>query len=377
MIYTDFKGKQLSMLGFGLMRLPVVDGKIDEPQVEQMIDTAIRSGVNYFDTAWPYHNGESEIVAGKILKKYPRKSFYLADKFPGHQQFDEFHPDRIFEKQLAKCQVDYFDFYLMHNICENSIDAYCDKRWGMLEYFAEQKSLGRIHHLGISTHASVDALREILDSEWGREIEFCQIQLNYVDWTLQDAREKVQLLNERHIPIWVMEGLRGGMLASPDVAVPFRWLQRVEGLTMILSGMSSLQQMEQNIEIFNERKPLTEEEFNRLATGSDLFDKLLPCTACRYCVDQCPQQLDIPTLISSYNDVRITPEGQIAFTPIMYIETLPDDKQPKSCIGCGACSAMCPQSIDIPSAMVDLAEAYGSAKKWSEICIERNKTNPE
>lgn len=376
MIKLNFKGTELSMLGFGLMRLPTVDGKIDKAQVEEMIDAAIKGGLNYFDTAWPYHNGTSENVIGEIMKKYPRESFFLADKYPGHQHFAEHHPDRIFEKQLAKCQVDYFDFYLLHNVCENSLADYQDSRWKILEYFVEQKRQGRIRHLGMSTHASAETLREILDSDWGKEIEFCQIQLNYMDWTLQNAKEKVKILNERNIPIWVMEGLRGGLLAK-DVESSFRWLQTVEGVTMILSGMSNLQQMNDNLRIFAERKPLEEKEFERMANECSMLKDLVPCTACRYCVSECPQGLDIPSLIQSLNDMALTPKGEIAFTPIMYLESLDDDKQPKSCLGCGACASMCPQGIDIPRAMSDLAANYASSKKWSEICDERNRANPE
>ncbi|MDO5446663.1 MAG: aldo/keto reductase [Prevotellaceae bacterium] len=375
MIYTNFKGKELSMLGFGLMRLPEKDGQIDAAQVETMIEAAIKGGVNYFDTAWPYHNGTSETVVGEILKKYPRESFYLADKYPGHQHFKEFHPEEIFEKQLKKCQVDYFDFYLMHNMCENSLADYMDKRWGMLEYFVQQKREGRIHHLGMSTHASAETLRAILDSEWGKEIEFCQIQLNYVDWTLQQAKEKVEILREHNIPIWVMEGLRGGLLANPPIDA-FRWLQSIDGVTVVLSGMSNLQQVIDNISIFNERKPLSQDEFESLSTNCNLLNNVLPCTACRYCTSECPIGLDIPTLIASYNDIKVTPEGQVAFTPIMYIETLDESKQPKSCLACGACASVCPQGIDIPQAMSDLAESYDGAKKWSDICEERNRLNP-
>ena len=375
MIYTNFKGKQLSMLGFGLMRLPEKNGEIDAVQVEEMIDVAIKGGINYFDTAWPYHNGTSETVVGQILKKYPRDSFYLADKFPGHQHFKEFHPEEIFEKQLEKCQVDYFDFYLMHNICENSLADYTDKRWGMLEYFVRQKREGRIRHLGMSTHASDETLREILDSEWGKETEFCQIQLNYVDWTLQKAKEKVDILREHNIPIWVMEGLRGGLLAGDNGATEqaFRWLQTIEGVTVVLSGMSNLEQAADNIRIFADKKTLIDQEFDSLAYNCTLLDNALPCTACRYCVNECPQGLDIPTLIASYNDMKVTPKGQVAFTPLMLIESLDDARQPKSCLGCDACASVCPQGIDIPTAMRDLAESFEGAKKWSEICEERNR----
>ena len=206
MLYADFKDKKLSMLGFGTMRLPTVEGKIDEKQVEAMTDYAIRHGVNYFDTAIPYHDGLSEVVIGRVLNQYPRESWYLADKFPGHQIAESYDPQAVFEDQLRKCGVDYFDFYLLHNVYENSIQTYQDPRWGILDYFRKQKQLGRIKHLGFSCHGSVKLLREFLDY-CGEDMEFCQIQLNWLDWTLQDAKAKVALLNERNIPIIVMEPL--------------------------------------------------------------------------------------------------------------------------------------------------------------------------
>lgn len=372
MIYTDFNGEQLSLLGFGLMRLPVADGEIDRKQVSEMLDMAISNGVNYFDTAWPYHDGKSETVIGDLLQHYSRISYNLADKYPGHQHFTEHHPEQIFEKQLEKCKTEYFDYYLMHNICENSIEDYFDPRWKLLDYFLEQKQQGRIRHLGFSSHADVPTLKRFLDSEWGKHMEFCQIQLNYLDWTLQHAKEKVELLNERRIPIWCMEPLRGGRLVEPTAAEPFRWLQEVKGVQMILSGMSTKEQMIENIQIFSKRSPLTEVETTQLMQKAKNMLSDIPCTGCRYCCNECPQHLDIPAFMHALNDFKVTPEGQITFTPIMYIESLPEHLQPSACLGCGACSLQCPQNIDIPSAMKELSERYSKAIKWSEICNQRN-----
>lgn len=191
MITNEFQGKQLSRLGFGTMRLPVkANGSIDEAQVTEMVAYAIGHGVNYFDTAYPYHGGQSERVIGRVLKSYPRESFYLATKYPGHQILSGgYHPAEIFEEQLQKCGVDYFDFYLLHNVYEKSMETYLDPRWGIIDYFKEQKRLGRIRHLGFSSHAGVRSLKEFLDT-CGDDMEFCQIQLNYLDWTLQDAKGK-------------------------------------------------------------------------------------------------------------------------------------------------------------------------------------------
>ena len=194
MICKDFQGLKLSQLGFGTMRLPLrEDRSIDEEQAAAMTAEAIAKGVNYFDTAWPYHGGKSETVIGEILKQYPRESFYLADKFPGHQIAPSYDVKAVFEHQLEKCGVGYFDFYLLHNVYENSIAVYEDERWGILPYLLEQKKNGRIRHLGFSTHAGVPALEAFLEKHTD-EMEFCQIELNYLDWTLQQAKEKCELL---------------------------------------------------------------------------------------------------------------------------------------------------------------------------------------
>ncbi|MBQ2378031.1 MAG: aldo/keto reductase, partial [Clostridia bacterium] len=212
MIYSEFKNKKLPLLGFGTMRLPVrADGEIDRKTFQMMVDYAMENGVNYFDTAWPYHSGLSETELGLALKKYPRDSYYIATKYPGHQVSKNYDPAAVFERQLEKCGVDYFDFYLLHNVYENSLDVYMDEKWGIFEYFKEQKKLGRIKHLGFSTHATTETMEKILDV-MGDDMEFCQIQLNYVDYTLQDGIGKIKLLSERNIPIWVMEPVRGGKL---------------------------------------------------------------------------------------------------------------------------------------------------------------------
>lgn len=373
MYYNEFKGLKLSALGFGTMRLPLMeDGKtIDKEQTARMVKYALDNGVNYFDTAVPYHDGKSEPVIGEILNQYPRDSWYLATKYPGHQHADVFDPAATFEKQLKKCGVDYFDFYLFHNVCENSIGDYMNPKWGMLEYFVEQKRNGRIRHLGMSSHASADLLETILDGPYGKEIEFCQIQLNYLDWTLQDAARKVQILNAHNIPIWVMEPLRGGKLASlEDASVEdaFRWLQGIEGVTMVLSGMSRFEQMVQNVNYFDEKKPCSEDDSRRLMKVAESLKKGVPCTACRYCCAGCAVGLDIPGLIAAYNDLVLG----FSFNPVMYVESLPLDLRPSACVGCGQCASICPQGIDVPWALSELNRLYEASPKWSDICRQRN-----
>ena len=216
MIYKEFQDLKLSALGLGAMRLPVMDGddaRIDEKAAGGMVAYAMEHGINYYDTAWGYHNGNSELVMGKLLSGYPRESFYLASKFPGYDLSNMDKVEEIFEKQLEKCQVDYFDFYLFHNVCEMNIDAYLDRSHGIYDYLMKQKENGRIRHLGFSAHGNYDVMKRFLDA-YGEGMEFCQIQLNYLDWTFQDAKSKVELLKEYHLPVWVMEPVRGGKLAS-------------------------------------------------------------------------------------------------------------------------------------------------------------------
>ena len=377
MIYKEFQGLTLSALGMGAMRLPVIDGDdslIDEKKTEEMVDYAMAHGVNYYDTAWGYHDGKSELVMGRVLSKYPRESFYLATKFPGYDLSNMDKVEEIFEKQLEKCGVEYFDFYLFHNVCEMNIDAYLDPKYGIYEYLLLQKKAGRIRHLGFSAHGSYDVMKRFLEA-YGKDMEFCQIQLNYLDWSFQDAKAKVELLKEYHLPVWVMEPLRGGRLASltpeetaklqamrPDEKVPawaFRFLQSIPEVTVVLSGMSNMEQMQENIRTFEEDKPLSEIEMkNLLAMADEMVKKIvLPCTVCHYCVSHCPQGLDIPRLLELYNEHCFTQGGFIA---PMALAAISQDKQPASCIGCRSCEAVCPQQIHISEAMADFAARLGA-----------------
>ena len=219
MIYKEFQGKKLSALGLGAMRLPVIDGndaRIDEAAVEKMVAYAMEKGINYFDTAWGYHMGNSEIVMGKTLKNYPRESFYLADKFPGYDLSNIGKVEEIFEKQLEKCGVEYFDFYMFHNVCEMNIDEYLNPAYGIFEYLMKQKQNGRIKHLGFSAHGNMETMTRFLQA-YGKDMEFCQLQINWLDWEFQAAKEKVALVRSYGIPVWVMEPLRGGKLVSAEL----------------------------------------------------------------------------------------------------------------------------------------------------------------
>ena len=385
MIYSEFKNKKLPLLGFGTMRLPVrADGEIDRETFQMMVDYAMENGVNYFDTAWPYHSGLSETELGLALEKYPRDSYYIATKYPGHQVSKNYDPAAVFERQLEKCGVDYFDFYLLHNVYENSLDVYMDEKWGIFEYFKEQKKLGRIKHLGFSTHATTETLEKILDV-MGDDMEFCQIQLNYVDYTLQDGIGKIKLLGERNIPIWVMEPVRGGKLCRlsdkdesvlrdlrPNESIAawgFRFLQDIPGVKMVLSGMSSMEQMRDNVKTFEKAIPLSEEERAALLNIAEQLKDSIPCTACRYCTDGCPAGLDIPMLIANYNELRFEPSVNTS----MRLDALPDDKLPTACISCGKCTQICPQKIDIPAVMKAFSQKLTTITKWSDVCAARER----
>ena len=373
MIYKNFQGIQLSALGMGAMRLPVVhgdDAQIDEAATKAMVDYAMAHGVNYYDTAWGYHGGNSETVLGKALAGYPRESFYLATKFPGYDLANMDKVEEIFEQQLKKCGVSYFDFYLFHNVCEMNIQQYLDPKYGIFSYLMEQKKAGRIRHLGFSAHGSYGVMKRFLEA-YGKDMEFCQIQLNYLDWRFQDAEAKTALLAEYGIPVWVMEPLRGGKLAAlapadeeklkalrPDEEIPawaFRFLQSIPSVTVTLSGMSNLAQLQANIRTFEEEKPLNQAEMDALLAiaGQMVGKTALPCTGCHYCVSHCPQGMDIPGLLALYNEHCFTEGGFIA---PMALSAIPADKQPSACIGCRSCEAVCPQQIKISLAMADFAQ---------------------
>ena len=372
MTYKEFQGMKLSNLGLGCMRLPVVDGNdaiVDQAAVEEMVALAMERGINYYDTAWAYHAGNSELAIGKALAAYPRDTFYLANKFPGYDLSNMGKVREIFEEQLKKCRVDYFDFYLFHNVCEMNIDAYLDPKYGILDYLLEQKRNGSIRHLGFSCHGAMPVLKRFLEA-YGEHMEFCQLQLNYIDWTFQGGKEKVELLKQYHIPVWVMEPLRGGRLArlskkeaavlqamAPQRPIPawaFRFLQHIPNVVVILSGMSNLEQLKDNLATFETEDSLTQQEWDGLlALGSERTNpKALACTACRYCTSHCPQGLDIPHLLALYNEHRFTGGGFIA---PMALSAIPADKQPSACIGCRSCEAVCPQQLKISEAMADFS----------------------
>lgn len=377
MIYNDFHGEKLSALGLGCMRLPLIDGddsRVDQDKTDEMIGYAMEHGINYYDTAWGYHAGNSELAVGNALKSYPRESFMLADKFPGYDLANMDKVKEIFEEQLKKCQVGYFDFYLFHNVCEMNIEQYLDPKYGIFDYLIEQKKNGRIRHLGFSAHGEMPVLEKFI-GKYGEYMEFGQLQVNWLDWTFQNAAGKVRLYSEHNIPVWVMEPVRGGKLAvlpekytetlkklCPDAAPAewaFRFLQSIPEVKVTLSGMSNFEQLKENIAVYEEAKPLSDKEMTALAAvAAEMINGgTVPCTACHYCTSHCPQGLDIPNLLELYNEHRLTGGGFIA---PMALGAVPRDKQPSACIGCRSCEAVCPQQIKISEALADFNKMLGA-----------------
>jgi len=384
MIYKQFKDMNLSWLGMGNMRLPTQGqrGPIDEEKARKIIEYAYENGVNYFDTAYRYHDGESESFVGRVLSQYPRESWYLATKMPGHmmnyengklgfQGYLQGHTvtsiAQIFEEQLEKCGVDYFDFYLLHNLCETSYDFYTDEDLAVVEYLLEQKKAGHIRHLGFSAHGRAETIDNFLN--WKDCFEFVQIQLNYMDWILQEAGKKYEVITKHGIPVVVMEPCRGGRLAAlnekadamlkevrPDDSIAswaFRYLQSLPNVSVVLSGMTTMEQLQENIQIFSIDNPVTENEKKVLDKAMETMVDMVPCTACRYCCEGCPQGLDIPKLISMYNETRF----EFPFTLSFTLGAMKEEELPGACLACGACNQLCPQGIDIPDAMKNFADA--------------------
>jgi predicted aldo/keto reductase-like oxidoreductase len=373
----------LKKLGFGLMRLPRKDNEFDYEKVCGLVDKFIDNGFTYFDTAYVY-DGSEDIFRRTIAERYPRNAYQLADKLPCWHIKTKADVPVIFNTSLKRCNLDYFDYYLLHNVNEHSVSVYTDKELGVLEYFLEQKRQGRIRHLGFSTHAHMKTLRDFLDFA-GDHMEFCQIQFNYLDTSLQGAYEKYKLLRDKGIPVFVMEPLRGGKLArlegeaaewvktnSSDrdaVSLAFRWLMSYEGLGVILSGMSTEEQLLSNIKIFSEEKPTTEEENELLYRIAEGMKSSVPCTSCGYCTEGCPMELDIPLFMKIYNELRVVKNVQSAIP----IELSQEDKKPSACIGCGKCAVSCPQKIKIPDILAELSGIVAGMPKWADICREREK----
>ena len=366
MKYKKFKDIELSRLGMGNMRLPSDDpsnpsSPINYKKAHKIIDHAYENGINYFDTAYVYNDGDSEKCLGEAMKKYPRDSFYLATKF-----FIGANPDyqAVFEEQLERLQTDHIDFYLIHCVMDGNADQYLKS--GAIEYFLEKQKEGKITYLGFSSHAGCETLEKFASHhKW----DFAQIQLNYFDWNYGTAKQEYEILSGKNIPIMVMEPVRGGRLSSltaeseallkeahPDWSISswaLRFVKRLPGVQVVLSGMSSMEQIKDNLKTFSEDGELTEKDLEILKKASDLFRSQVqvPCTACRYCCSGCPAEINIPEYLKLYNTYKV--DGKGALKDAGRIESI---GKPSDCVGCGACTGHCPQSIDTPEIMKELGK---------------------
>ena len=352
----DNLGIEASMLGFGCMRFPMKDGKIDEEQAEKIMDTAIAQGVNYIDTAYPYHNGESEPFVGKVLKKYDRKSFYLATKLPIWQVEKPEDVARIFNDQLQRLGVDYIDFYLLHAVDLEKWHKILDL--GIIDICENLRKQGKIRFFGLSFHDELDAFKEIITY---RKWDFVQLQLNYIDIREQAGMEGYELTKQLGIPVIVMEPVKGGTLAklppevdrkfkeyNPDASTAswaMRWCGTLDNVRVILSGMSNAEQVEDNLKTFADFKPLSEEESKIVAdVAAELNSRMRNnCTDCRYCLP-CPVGVNIPANFDRWNKYSVYGDKENA---VERWTSFNDSEKAKNCVGCGACEKKCPQKISI------------------------------
>ena len=359
-------------LGFGMMRLPEKNGVIDHEQVCRMVDMYMESGMNYFDTAYIYHGGNSETEAREALvKRYPRDSFMLATKLPAWEMKCADDADRIFNEQCEKAGVDHFDFYLLHSVEDGgNYDTYA--RYDSFEWGLARKAEGRIKHFGFSYHGSPELLEEILDKH--PTPEFVQIQLNYLDRTNPVVRSQrlYEILRDRNIPIIVMEPVRGGMLADMDPAIEakfkarqpersvaswaLRYVASLPGVMTVLSGMSSEEQMKDNIRTFTDFEPISDDELKLI---DEVTEKLLGvpqigCTACKYCVDGCPMKISIPDVFRTVNTLRRYPDDWRSKN--FYSGLIGRSGKASDCIGCGQCESVCPQHLPITALLKEAAE---------------------
>ena len=360
---------KMPKLGFGLMRLPQKDNEIDIDTVCNMVDKYMAAGLNYFDTAYVYHGGYSEVAARKaIVERYPRESFFLATKLPAWSLKSSEDRDRIFNEQCERAGVDYFDFYLLHSIEEggnyNNYEKFECFKWGV-----EKKKEGKIRHFGFSFHGSPELLERILDDH--PEVEFVQIQLNYLDWdnpVIASGRLH-EILSSRGVPMIIMEPVKGGTLAAPppealdkfNAARPgasaaswaLRFVASQSGVMTILSGMSTEDQMADNINTFTHFAPLSDAEKQVIEDVKSIMQgkPTIGCTACRYCTDGCPQGIWIPDIFSLINAIRIYNEGWRAKN--FYNSHIASAARASDCIGCGQCEGVCPQHLPIIELLKD------------------------
>lgn len=352
----DKLGIETSLLGFGCMRFPTTDGEIDVARTADMIDRALKAGVNYIDTAYPYHDGKSELVVGEIMEKYDRDSFYLATKMPLWNIDSREKGAEIFEEQLKKLRVDHVDFYLLHALNKDSFQKAIDLQ--LIELCEELKAQGKIRYFGFSFHDSYEVFEKILTY---RDWDFCQIQLNYMDTEDGPGIRGYELAEKCNVPLIIMEPVKGGTLAnlSPDLkenlekvnpgksmaSFALRWVAQFPDIKVILSGMSNEEQVEDNLLTFTNYEPLTEDEKEAINQNIQIMKNRVQngCTGCRYCMP-CPMGVDIPRNFKIWNTYHMYQSFEVVSWAWNGMK--PEEK-PAVCVECGKCEAACPQHLHI------------------------------
>ena len=371
-VRRKYKDIEVPLLGLGCMRLPMKNDEIDMQELEKMVEYCMQHGANYFDTAYMYVEGKSENAIGKVLKNYKREDFILADKSPIYKMRTREDVRKIFNEQLEKCQVEYFDFYMAHNINKNTFDTY--KNVEMYNELVKLKKEGKIKYMGFSFHGTPEILREVVkDRKW----DFAQLQINYLDWDVVKAHEQYDIVQAQGIPVTVMEPLRGGGLVNlsdkalaklkenyPDTtpaAFGLRWAASRNNVVTVLSGMSNLQQVKENIQTFIDFKPMDEKENTLALEIAKIIQSQgeINCTACKYCTEVCPRGINIPAIFSLYNQYKVS-KNKMMFT--IYYETLADEEKADKCIKCNLCNKNCPQNLSIPELLAKIEKEYEEIK---------------
>ena len=371
----------MKKMGFGMMRLPLTDENdlksINQEEVNKMADIFMENGFNYFDTAYLYHDGLSEVALKKaVVERYPRESFVIADKLPLFLITKEEQLEQIFNQQLERCGVDYFDYYLLHNVSGFSEAGFIDV--DSFSFVKKLKEDGKIKKMGLSTHANAEYLDNILKKH--PEIEFVQLQVNYLDWENDgvESRKCVEVAKKYNLPVIVMEPLKGGFLANipleaekimkeynPDasaVSWALRYVASMDEVFMVLNGVSSLEQMEENIKIMDSHEKLNQDEYEIISSVIDIINSKItvPCTKCNYCISTCPVNINIPKLFDFYNNQKI--ENIQTFTAVgnAYVNysKIESNGIASECIQCGKCVKECPQHINIPEVMEDVKKTF-------------------
>lgn len=375
-VKRKFANIDTPLIALGCMRLPMRGDKVDMVELDKMVEYAIEHGANYFDTAYMYVDGKSENAIGEILKKYPRESFILADKCPAYLVNSQEDVRKLCDEQLKKCQVEYFDNYIVHNINKNTLSNYRDNN--MYDELVKLKNEGKVKHIGFSFHGDPQMLREVIkEHKW----EFCQLQLNYLDWEVVNADELYKIADEAGVPVIVMEPLRGGVLCNlPEKAVEklkqecpndaqasfgLRYVASKKRVFTILSGMSNFQQLKENVDTFINYREFTKEEEKVAHEIAQIIQSsgAISCTACKYCMEVCPRGINIPAIFGLYNVYKSSNQKSKKFIFAYNYKALDESTRADKCVDCKLCMKNCPQNLDIPKLLKDVHKEVETVEK--------------